>query len=66
VIFEPVDNLVWQQLNAEAMRLADAAGFSSMRVLRCAAAPILPEGRQNLFLSPLKDAPGETVFSKVF
>ncbi|HLE13611.1 MAG TPA: winged helix DNA-binding domain-containing protein [Anaerolineales bacterium] len=62
VMFDRSDNSAWQQLRDEGMRLAKSAGYSSTRVLRCESAPILREGSQNLFLSPLKDVPGETTF----
>lgn len=60
--FEPAGETVWLRLRDEAARLAQAAGFASYRVMRCAAPPVLKSGGQNLFMSPLKDAPGAQVY----
>lgn len=60
-LFEAAGNTVWQSLIGEADRLAAAAGFGSFRLERCETPPILKNGGQNLFLSPLKDVPGTEV-----
>lgn len=57
-LFEPDDDSVWQALADEAARLAQAAGASSFRVLRCDTSPDLKTGARNLFMSPLKDVVG--------
>jgi hypothetical protein len=57
-LFEPVGDRVWQNLRDEAARLAETAGYASVRVMRCDVPPILKRGGQNLFMSPLKDVPG--------
>jgi hypothetical protein len=58
-LFERAGDGVWGQLRDEALLLAEAAGYQALRLLRCETAPILRQGGQNLFLSPLKDVPGE-------
>jgi hypothetical protein len=60
-LFEEARQGVWDELRDQVVRLAEAAGYPSAALLRCA--PVsLSGGPQNRFKSPLKDAPGETVF----
>ena len=57
-LFDSGDDAVWQGLADEAARLAQAAGFTSFRLLRCDTSPDLKSGARNLFMSPLKDVMG--------
>lgn len=63
-LFDEAGQPLWDALAAQAVRLADAAGFASLALVRCPPPASLNRGSQNLFKSPLKDVQGEIIFTR--
>src|SRR5574341_251198 len=63
-LFDEAGQPLWDALAAQAVRLADAAGFASLALVRCPPPASLNRGSQNLFKSPLKDVQGERIFTR--
>jgi hypothetical protein len=62
-LFADVPPETWDALAQETTRLAHAAGYDQAALHRCTAPLPLDRGSQNVFKSPLKDVPGEAVWS---
>lgn len=63
-LFAKGSQAVWNEIQAYVALLMEVAGYRSAELVRCEEPVTMKGGSQNMFMSPLKDVTGETIFTQ--